>query len=182
MKFWLWLLLALILFFSTAFLIKQEFSVKTVEAFLISFIIVGIIWIVGLRLIIGNKRPLSGKKLRNPHMATSEEFEQLCAEIYSHKGYKTELTPKGGDYGIDVIARKGKETIIIGAKRYAQNHSVSNRWVQQLLGAMHKCSADSSVLITTSKFTKNAIEQAKNAPIELIDGNDLKTIIHRLWL
>ncbi len=136
---------------------------------------------MGLRALFGGRRPLSNRKLKNPLLCSSEEFEILCAEIYKRRGYKVELTQKGGDYGIDAVAKKRGSVVAIGAKCYAPDRPVGNRWVQQLLGAMYKCGADSAVLITTSGFTKSAVEQAKNAPITLIGGPELDEIIRGIW-
>ncbi len=152
------------------------------EALLYSGAVSIAIWVIGLRLFIGGKGPLPTSKLRSPNLATPEEFELLCAEIYRKRGYKVELTSAGGDYGADVIARKGNLTLIIGAKRYDESQKVGNRWVQQLLGSMPHFNADMAVLITTSGFTKQAIEQAVDCPIELIDGKELSIIIQKLWM
>lgn len=44
---------------------------------------------------------------------TPRQFEELVCEHYRKKGYKTEITPLSGDYGIDVFATKGKEKLAI---------------------------------------------------------------------
>ncbi|MBI5677640.1 MAG: restriction endonuclease, partial [Planctomycetes bacterium] len=56
-----------------------------------------------------------------------------------------------------------------------------NRDVQRLLGAMQLRSikANKAVLITTSDFTIQAKEQAKEAPIELWNGNYLIEIVEK---
>jgi HJR/Mrr/RecB family endonuclease len=53
---------------------------------------------------------------------------------------------------------------------------VSNVDVQRILGAMNykDYSADRAILITTSDFTKMAIEQARGNPIELWNNAKLK--------
>jgi HJR/Mrr/RecB family endonuclease len=35
-----------------------------------------------------------------------QEFEEIIAAIFKGAGWRTELTPPTGDYGIDVICRK----------------------------------------------------------------------------
>ena len=96
-------------------------------------------------------------------------------------GYKTTLTPKGRDYGVDVIARKGEEVIAIQCKKYRANNPVGNRDVQRLLGAMQyrNIRATHSILITTSYFTVSAREQAEECSIELWDGRELKKMIRK---
>ena len=49
---------------------------------------------------------------------TPKEYEQYIASIFQNQGYKTLVTPYSNDWGIDVIAIKGKEKIAIQAKMY----------------------------------------------------------------
>ena len=45
--------------------------------------------------------------------------------------------------------------------------------MQKFVGALNDKSADTGIYITTSSFTKGAIETAKTANIRLIDGKTL---------
>ena len=47
---------------------------------------------------------------------TPREFEYIVSDYYKQQGYKTIITPYSGDWGIDVIASKGKEKL--GDSRY----------------------------------------------------------------
>ncbi len=182
LRFWVWTILACLLFGLGAWRLESNLSFSLKEALLYAGAVSIGVWVIGLRIVVGGRGPLPAKVLRNPHLATPEEFEYLCAQIFKKRGYKVELTPSGGDYGADVIARKKALTMIISAKRYDESNSVGNRWVQQLVGAMPHFSADGAVLITTSSFTKQAIEQAENCSIELIDGEELSKLIRKYWL
>ena len=53
---------------------------------------------------------------------TPKEYEQYIASIFQNQGYKTLVTPYSNDWGIDVIAIKGKEKIAIQAKMYGNIH------------------------------------------------------------
>lgn len=109
------------------------------------------------------------------------EFEELVAELFKKMGYDVTLTPKSGDYGVDVIARSGGDVIAIQAKKYSKGNNVGNRDVQRLLGAMHLSTikANKGILITTSEFTVQAKEQAKEAPIELWHGEYFNSILFK---
>jgi len=110
---------------------------------------------------------------------TPFEFEEMIEDLFKKMGYETELTSRIGDYGIDVIARNNKDVIAIQVKRYSKGNNVGNQEVQKLLGAMQLRSvkANKAVLVTTSDFTIQATEQAKETPIELWDG---KYVSHML--
>jgi restriction system protein len=107
------------------------------------------------------------------------QFEHLISELFQKMGYKTEVTSATCDYGIDVIANKDQDTIAIQAKKYSKGNNVGNRDVQMLLGAMqfNSVKANKAILITSSDFTVQAKEQAKEAPIELWNGKYLSQLI-----
>lgn len=181
-RFWFWTIISLALFGVGAWRLHGKAGFEINESLIYAVAIAIVVWIIGLRLVVGGRGPLSAKKLRNPYLATPEEFEMLCAEIFKKRGYKTQMTSGGGDYGADVVARKKGLTLIISAKRYEESRKVGNRWIQQLIGAMPHFDADQAVLITTSDFTRQAIQQAEKSTIELINGEELSRIIRKYWL
>jgi hypothetical protein len=107
------------------------------------------------------------------------EFEELLADLFKKMGYEVEVTPKSGDYGIDVVARNQNDVIAIQAKKYSTANKVSNRDVQRLLGAMQlqTVRANKGILITTSDFTAQAVEQSKGTPVELWNGEHLNSLL-----
>jgi len=108
------------------------------------------------------------------------EFEHYIANLFQKMGYQTRTTKASRDFGVDVIAKKENETVAIQIKKYKDN-PVGNREVQMLLGAMQmkKILANKSIIITTSRFTKNAFEQSDGCPIELWDGKKLNRVIRK---
>jgi restriction system protein len=109
------------------------------------------------------------------------EFEDLVATLFNRMGYETEVTSKTGDYGIDIIAKDENDVIAIQTKKYATGNNVGNRDVQRLLGAMQlrHVKANKAILITTSDFTLQAVEQAKETPIELWDGAYISSLLRK---
>lgn len=105
------------------------------------------------------------------------DFEEFIARLFDTQGYKTEVTKKTGDYGVDVIAEKGLEKIAIQCKKYQEGNSVGNQTVQMLLGAMQlkNLKANKGIIITTSEFTKQAYKQAESNNVELWN----KSILHQ---
>ena len=95
-------------------------------------------------------------------------------------GYKSRTTKASRDFGVDVIAKKEDEIVAIQVKKY-KDYPVGNKEVQMLLGAMQmrKIRANKSIIITTSRFTKSAFEQADGCPIELWDGKKLNKVIRK---
>lgn len=114
------------------------------------------------------KRLFKIKTLEKLDQMSPYEFEEYVALLFKKRGYKTIITSRSRDFGVDVIAKNKDETIAIQVKKY-KTSPVGNKDVQMLLGAMHmrRYKANKCVLISTSRFTKNALEQAKGCPIEL---------------
>jgi restriction system protein len=95
---------------------------------------------------------------------------------------KTSLTKKGSDEGIDGIInedRLGLDRIYVQAKRWKDNN-VTRPEVQKFAGALDGQGAIKGIFITTSSFTKDAIEFSNNLynkKIILIDGYKLSELM-----
>ena len=46
------------------------------------------------------------------------EFEEYLGALFSGRGYDVKYTPVSGDYGADLILKKGQDVIVVQAKRY----------------------------------------------------------------
>ena len=109
-------------------------------------------------------------------------FEKLVVDLLLAMGYGCDdkagqVIGKSHDGGIDGIISEDKlglNLIYIQAKRYNEGNSVGRPEIQRFIGAMQK--AEKGVFITTSKFTKEALDfsNAENRKhIRLIDGDSL---------
>jgi len=113
---------------------------------------------------------------------SGHDFEHFVARLLQEMGYTTEVTKKTGDYGVDIIAKKEHKIIAVQCKRYAETNSVGNQDIQRCLGSMHKINAKKSIFVTTSHYTKQALQQAVDAPIELWDKNTLHDYVKKYLL
>ena len=88
-----------------------------------------------------------------------------------------QIIEKSHDGGIDGIITEDKlglNLIYIQVKRYSEGNNVGRPEIQRFIGAMQK--AEKGVFITTSKFTKEALEFANaeiRKHIRLVDGDSL---------
>ena len=109
-------------------------------------------------------------------------FEKLVVDLLLAMGYgcddkSGQVIGKSHDGGIDGIISEDKlglNLIYIQAKRYNEGNSVGRPEIQRFIGAMQK--AEKGVFITTSKFTREALEFANaesRKHIRLIDGDSL---------
>ena len=115
-----------------------------------------------------------------------EFFEHLVLEVLHRMGYGTSAadlvrTQTGADEGIDGIItldRLGLEKIYVQAKRWTAG-TVGRPEIQKFFGALAGQGATRGVFITTSSFTKGAIEYARQVTgsIVLVDGKKLADLM-----
>lgn len=97
----------------------------------------------------------------------AREFEFEIANIFRRKGYSVLVTSMTGDDGVDVFAFNGTEKIIIQCKRWKK--SVGRAAVDELAGVHSRYGAQRAILATTSSFSEDARQAARQNNIELWD-------------
>ncbi len=99
------------------------------------------------------------------------EFENCCIEHFRKLGYQASPTATSGDYGADIVLKKGGIKTVVQCKRYKGKVGVAA--VQEVIGAKGYYKADNAMVVTNSYFTPNAVELAKANNVELWDRNKL---------
>jgi restriction system protein len=102
---------------------------------------------------------------------TGTEFEQFLGKIMTHRGYRVTLNGASGDLGVDLIARKDKETLAIQAKRQAGK--VSRRAVSDAVAGMQHYKCTSSMVISNAYYSPGAKALAQSTGCILIDRSAL---------
>jgi len=121
------------------------------------------------------KRKVGGVKTE--FRTTSEKgisLEVECTEILKRNRWRSELTPKSGDQGADIIAHKGKIKLVIQCKNYES--AVGNDAVQQIIAAESFFDANIAAVVSKSGFTKSAMQLAEKTGILLLSLSDLDEI------
>lgn len=114
-------------------------------------------------------------------------FEYLIVELLVAMGYggshedAARQLGKSGDGGIDGVIdedRLGLDRIYVQAKRYA-NASIGRPEIQGFVGSLVGLGASKGVFVTTSTFSKQAIDFARNLQqrVILIDGTRLSELM-----
>nr|WP_077303355.1 restriction endonuclease [Virgibacillus pantothenticus] len=104
------------------------------------------------------------------------QFEAYLKVLFKKLGYRPVVTQKSGDYGADVIL-KGKNKVVIHAKRYGYKNRVSMDAVREVYAAQAFYQADEAWVITNSLYTKQAKELAKACGVKLLDRFALQDFI-----
>jgi restriction system protein len=105
------------------------------------------------------------------HYMTGAQFEAFMAEFLATQGYDVEQLGGAGDQGVDLILTQGERTIAVQLKRYTR--PLGNKPVQEVLSGRFIHGTNEAWVITTSSFTRGAVEAARNTQVRLIDGREL---------
>jgi restriction system protein len=116
-------------------------------------------------------------------------FEHLVVDLLVAMGYGSSIEEAGkvvgksGDGGIDGIIsedRLGFDAVYIQAKRWGENNTVGRPVVQGFAGSLLGHGVTKGVLVTTSRFSDEAIQYINNTKqpkIVLIDGKRLAELM-----
>ncbi len=120
-----------------------------------------------------------------------KEFENLVVMLLKKMGYGGEIENSGevtqysNDKGIDGIIKEdvlGLGRIHIQAKRYARINTIGREEIQKFVGALAGAKSSKGIFITTSTYTKNAIDFVNNlsgsTTLVLINGRMLAEYIY----
>ena len=110
------------------------------------------------------------------------QFEERISALYNKMEFSTNLTPKSGDFGKDIIADKDGKKYFIECKQYSNKNKVGRPDIQKLYGAITAEKVE-GIFITTSSFTNEAkdyIEQ-NSIPIKLIDRDKLQIMLTDIY-
>lgn len=103
-------------------------------------------------------------------------FEKMVLDLMEKMGYGTySTTGRTNDEGIDGIIMEDKlgfDLFYVQMKHWGLDHPVGRPEVQAFVGAIAG-KGGKGLFVTTSKFTKQAIEYAKGQHIILMDGEKL---------
>ena len=125
------------------------------------------------------------ERIRN---VTPSYFEKLVVELLVKMGYGGSIADAGkaigrtGDEGIDGIIKEDKlglDVIYIQAKRWKEGNVIGRPEVQKFVGALAGQGAKKGVFITTSSFTREAMEYKpmNETKLVLIDGITLANLM-----
>ncbi len=110
-------------------------------------------------------------------------YERYIGYLYEEKGYEVKyqgIERQLGDLGRDLIAIKGKETLIIQCKNWSQFSTIHEKHVFQLFGTVYRYKFDhkdhnvKAVFHTSTSLSDIARQFGKDLGIEIIENFPLK--------
>lgn len=110
------------------------------------------------------------------------EFEYFVAEIFEKLGFSVKVTQATRDGGADIIATKSDPfpyTLLVECKHWGPKHKVDVSVVRGVYGVQVANQANQSVIVTSSKFTRDArkFAEERKSLMALWDIDDLLKLI-----
>lgn len=104
------------------------------------------------------------------------DLEEFVANLLQAMGYRTTISPHGGDSGIDITAYKDELPPRILVQVKSQDSDIKETTIQSLKGAMRE--GDYGLFVTLSNYTKKAQKYLNDTPIiRGINGSELVDLI-----
>lgn len=121
---------------------------------------------------------LRGVTLARLKGMSPKEFEHAIAELLLGLDYRdVKVVGGSGDLAVDIIAKKGKDRVVVQCKRYTSK-KVGSPELQMFIGMMlTEYKADKGIFVTTSSFTRDAVRLAERHGVELWDGDRLADLL-----
>lgn len=107
-------------------------------------------------------------------------LEEFVADLLRAMGYRTSISAKGGDSGIDITAYKDELPPRILVQVKSEDGDIRETTIQSLKGAMRE--GDYGLFVTLSNYTKNAQKYLNSVPIiRGINGTELVDLILKYY-
>lgn len=153
-----------------------------IEAFLNAFVLTWFIWaflgvlavayiVYGIVIRIARRRRLSRSGINDIDRFGGKTFEEYLEVLFKRLGYGVERTKFLGDYGGDLVLRKDGVRTVVQAKRWTK--SVGVKAVQEVVAAKGYYDCAKCMVVSNSRYTKQAQELARKNKVELWDRDML---------
>lgn len=115
---------------------------------------------------------------------SSRDFEYFVGDIFEKLGFSVKVTQATRDGGQDIIATKADPipyTLIVECKHWREKHKVDVSVVRSIYGVQIATQANQSIVVTSSKFTKDArkFAEERKTLMTLWDIDDLIKLIEK---
>lgn len=109
------------------------------------------------------------------------DLELFMADLLRAMGYRTTVSPHGGDSGIDIVAYKDELPPRILVQVKSGDSDIKEETIQSLKGAMRE--GDYGLFVTLSDYKRNAQKYLDSTPIiRGINGSELVELILKYYM
>jgi len=102
---------------------------------------------------------------------SGRQFERFLGWFFEKQGYHVTSTKKSHDKGADLVLRKSGECLVVQAKR--RKNTIGVQAIQETFTAAAFYQANRALVITSSRFSRPALELANKLGVECWDWERL---------
>ncbi len=125
------------------------------------------------------RRRLAARTIDELVALSPTQFEEAVAALLRRHGYREVRRIGGaGDQGADLIGRDPRgRRVVVQCKRYKSTNRVGAPVVRPLYGTKALYHAERALIVSTSTFSRPAVDEARRLDIDLIDGSALSRML-----
>jgi restriction system protein len=105
------------------------------------------------------------------------QFEQMAADGFRHRGYVVSETGGNGGRAVDMVLTRGHDQFLVDCKPWRVN-AVGVAPLRELHNLMTARGAAGGFVLTSGVFTPEAVRFSEGRNIRLIDGTQLRDLLH----
>lgn len=109
-----------------------------------------------------------------------KRYEEICMEFLRIKNCSADVTCIGADGGIDIKVKDNNGVVFAVAQCKSWAKVIGVSLIRELYGVMAADRVKLGIFLTTSDYSKEALEFAKNKNLLLIDGDELIRLINEM--
>jgi len=148
------------------FLATKLFSVRKIKAFIEEAILI-------------YERSNSIIDLYDFKSLNGYEYERVCTEILKSHGWNAHTTKGSGDQGVDIVAKKKGEMIVLQCK-YFKKSTVPNSAVQEVSAGRLHYGAQFAAVVSNAVYSNSAQSLAKTNDVFLLHHDELSELEARI--
>ncbi|MEQ1545922.1 restriction endonuclease, partial [Methyloglobulus sp.] len=99
------------------------------------------------------------------------EYEKFCETELKKAGWEANVTKKGADQGVDIVATMNKFMIVVQCKKYT--NPIGNKAVQEVISGKQYYEANGGIVVSNIPYTKSALQLASISGIKLLHHEQL---------
>jgi restriction system protein len=155
----------------TAYFSPRPWATALAVVAVVLFLIGGIAFLTTVSRIRREEERRALKTKEDWQRLTPAGFEQHVADLFKARGYQAKVCGGTADGGIDIEVSHNSIRGIVQCKRYSKHVGV--KAIREFSAVASRANAGEAFFVTSSGFTRDALNWAKREPIHLVDGDEL---------
>jgi restriction system protein len=120
-----------------------------------------------------NAAPSGARRLQD---LKQREFETLVRDSFRQQGFTSIVSPGGATEGGELMLRRERETMLVECRHW-RDPKVGAEAVRALQRTLAQRGAGSGFVLTTGRFSREAIAAAAGGNVRLLDGPALRDLL-----